>query len=295
MKKLFTLIFCFVSACVNGQVGWINFDPGFSDYHTFISIDTNFHNNIWQVGKPNKTVFTSAFSAPYAIVTDTLNPYPVNDTSVFILKIPGVLAGYVPAPFSVNDISFKYQLDIDSGTTVTLEISEDSGAHWTNIIDSLPEYYSWTEFGVPIDTPNLKVSTAGWTSFYVSREPFSAVPDSILFRFTFISDSNHVSRDGWIIDDIIYHYYYESVLQTQNDNLITLYPNPSKGNIFIHSEKQYQEEPTVIVYNTKGQEVYKTNNLASTGYLNLPLPDGTYTLKYVTKDEYCVKRIIIAK
>ena len=59
----------------------INFDSGDSLWNHAIIIDTvNFRQNIWQVGKPNKSVFTSAMSAPNVIVTDTLNPYPPSDT-----------------------------------------------------------------------------------------------------------------------------------------------------------------------------------------------------------------------
>src|ERR1051325_6932797 len=47
-------------------------------------IDSNMHhNNLWQVGVPQKTIFTSAHSFPKAIVTDVTNPYPINDTSSF--------------------------------------------------------------------------------------------------------------------------------------------------------------------------------------------------------------------
>ena len=50
-----------------------------------IEIDTN---SVWQIGPPNKEVhFKSASTVPNVIVTDTINPYPINDTSRFQIKI----------------------------------------------------------------------------------------------------------------------------------------------------------------------------------------------------------------
>ena len=78
-----------------------------------------------------------------------------------------------------------------------------------------------------------------------------------------------------------------------NNNLVSVYPNPSKGNIYNHSNYQNGNDGSVIVYNMQGQEVYNTNQLPPDGLLKLPFPDGVYTLRYSTMDEYCVKRIFI--
>ncbi len=52
-------------------------------YPLKIQIDTSQQGNIWQIGRPQKILFNLAFSIPNAIVTDTLNTYPINDTSSF--------------------------------------------------------------------------------------------------------------------------------------------------------------------------------------------------------------------
>lgn len=298
MKKFFTLIFCIASIGLHAQTwsAWeqITFDPGDTFYHSLVIIDTtHYHHNIWQIGKPNKTVFRSALSLPKAIVTDTTQPYPDNDTSVFVLKAPS--KAYCPI-YSGNSplvlFQFSYQLNIDSNAVARLEISVDSGVHWVNVKDSLPLHYSW--YSTPVD---LTVSTSGWNVLAISKCfycPDSS--DTVLFRFTFISDSVYSGKDGWMIDNIDFHYWCEGyVPQILNSNLINIYPNPTKGNIYIHSNQQNSEHGSVIVYNMQGQEVYKAEKLLPTGYLNLPLPGGVYTLKYFTDDEYCVKRIVIVK
>ena len=298
MKKFFTFIFCIGTIGLHAQT-WsaseqITFDPRDTFYHSLVIIDTiHYHHNIWQIGKPNKTVFTSAISLPNAIVTDTTHPYPVNDTSVFVLKAPS--KAYCPI-YSGNSplvlFQFSYQLNIDTNAVARLEISVDSGARWVNVKDSLPLHYSW--YSTPVD---LTVSTNGWNVFAILKCFYC--PDSIdtvLFRFTFISDSVSTNKDGWIIDNIDIGYYCEGgIPQIQNNNLINIYPNPSKGNLYIHSNQQNSAPGSVIVYNMQGQEVYKADKLPANGYLNLQLPDGIYTLKYLTDEEYCVKRIVIAK
>ena len=288
MKKLFTILCCIISLSAIAQTGpfYISFDASDTLYQHVIVIDTvNYHHNIWQVGKPNKTVFDSAYSYSNAIVTDTLNPYPANDTSAFMLKISGNVYDWW-----VGGISFYYQLDIDSGSFGRIDISTDNGSNWTNIT-SLPGPY-WIS-----DTPALNVSTTGWR-FYKINHSFELC-DTFLFRFTFISDSSISAKNGWIIDNISYNYMVESIPQLQNPNLITLYPNPSKGNIYIHTDKQPAKDPTIIIYDIRGREVYRTtkppgNNLTIPIAIGI-LPDGTYTLKYSTEDEYCTKQFIITR
>jgi len=62
----------------------INFDNTNNIKSVFID-SVNFRHNVWQIGKPQKSIFKSAYSIPNAIVTDTINPYPINDTSSFII------------------------------------------------------------------------------------------------------------------------------------------------------------------------------------------------------------------
>ena len=190
-------------------------------------------------------------------------------------------------------MKFFYQLDIDSGDIARIDVSLDNRLHWINVLDSLPFCFSWP-WGM--DTPSLTTSSAGWTQFNLRYDAIDCgLPDSfVYFRFTFISDSIDSVKDGWMIDEIGVSYVSEGISKLQNNNLISLYPNPSKGNIYIHPAKQYADTK-ITVYNTLGQEVYYTESPQPNGYLNLPLPNGTYTLKYAADDEYCVKRIVIAR
>ena len=90
MKKIYIIIILAIiglgaNAQTNYTVGiWhvINFDTSYK----YIHIDTS-GQNIWQVGIPQKTYFNSSYSPSRAIVTDTVNDYPVNNYSYFDLYI----------------------------------------------------------------------------------------------------------------------------------------------------------------------------------------------------------------
>jgi len=290
MKKLFVLFFCITSISADAQwalYNLITFDSGDVLYPIAINIDTmHYHHNIWQIGKPNKTFFTSAHSVPNAIMTDTLYPFPANDTSFFILKVPSTHL------FSnLGIVELFYELNIDSNALARVEISEDNGIRWVNVKDSLPSNYFWGAGG----RPNLSVSTSTWGLFSMSRcVTCPNVTDTVLFRFTFISDSVYSGKDGWIIDDIEIQYLREGVVSPiQDNNLISFYPNPSKGNIYIHSKKPISDNALISVYNVLGQEVYTNDKILSNSNINLQLPAGFYVLKYNDSKEQFSQQIII--
>jgi hypothetical protein len=62
----------------------LDFDSPFGLQHLTIDTVSN-PNNIWQIGKPQKIIFINAHSAPNVLVTDTINSYPTNDTSIFYI------------------------------------------------------------------------------------------------------------------------------------------------------------------------------------------------------------------
>ncbi len=258
MKKalLYFILFFIAIAPMQSFGQWsanniITFDPGDTLYPHLISIDTiNYHHNIWQIGKPNKTVFTSALSLPNAIVTDTLNPYPTNDTSAFILKMPFLvpITGWGLAP--TYRLQFSYQLKKDSNSIARLEVSQDNGMNWYNTKDTLPSDFWWDSWW----TPNLSDTTTDWTIFEINVDtnPF-AITDTFLFRFTFISDSVFAHKDGWIIDNIGLNYYVEGIPILKNTNLIDIYPNPTTTSLTITSSNAINQ---ITITNLLGQTIY---------------------------------------
>lgn len=303
MRPLLTIMLAFVSFAANGQYYWSeSFDNPASPYRSKFHIDTtNYHHNIWQIGRPHKTTFDSlsVFSPPNVIVTDTANTYPPDDTSVFIIAHR---FNHTPR-FSLN---FWYKLDIDSLAITKIEISGDSGLNW---IDPMKEDTTYMFYwGIK---PRLDTSTSTWQNFQLNMERWAlAIPggadtfphyrtsDTILFRFTFISDTDtSVHRDGWMMDNFsISNAFMEgSVKNVIDESLIDIYPVPSSGVVYYALHGQKPENNELVIYNMLGQQVYKEWNIRSSGYIDLDLPNGNYMLKYSKHGVNTVKKMEICR
>jgi len=275
MKHLL-LILIFFPLFAKAQWGCYNdisFDSGYPvpqylDWRVAVTIDTtNCHHNIWQVGKPHKDSFTTGWYSRNAIVTDTLNPYLPNDTSVFILKVP---AKFYDGLFwhSFTDFSFVYRLDIDTGAIARVEISDDAGWHWTSVTDSLPSGFSWS--GAPAV---LISSTTTWTGFNLNVGGLGT-DTTVFFRFTFISDSVTTLKDGWIIDDIDIGYWCEEAASLLAHDAYTIYPNPAGNILAISAPTKIQ---SVAIQNTLGQMVRRETCNGPTVQIDVAeLPGGLY-------------------
>src|SRR5690348_2572222 len=108
MKKIILGFFflLFINACFAQPPYYdtIGFEGGIHN----LRIDTSQANNLWQVGKPSKIVFNSAYSIPSAIVTDTINPYPPNNISSFTICEPLI-------HYNLYHLSFTHKYNTDYG------------------------------------------------------------------------------------------------------------------------------------------------------------------------------------
>ena len=90
MKKHFLFIIVALNVLiVNGQMPdtiGIFTVMSFENSSPYLSI-VPLPQNIWQIGVPHKTFFNTAYTLPNAIVTDTMNVYPVNNSSAFELIV----------------------------------------------------------------------------------------------------------------------------------------------------------------------------------------------------------------
>jgi len=79
-----TIILVTISCCFAFSQQENDFD---GETNLPVFLDSTQSNNIWQIGRPNKTQFTNAISQPNALVTDTILTYPTNNASSFTFKI----------------------------------------------------------------------------------------------------------------------------------------------------------------------------------------------------------------
>ncbi|MBS1644384.1 MAG: T9SS type A sorting domain-containing protein [Bacteroidetes bacterium] len=299
MRKLILWVFLLLGSSL----------PTFAQYAIYTSFDYQYEidifkqhfyidslahpNSKWQLGHPNKTVFNAAFSNPNALVTDTLNALPPNDTSViYFSKVTNILHQTHGA-----SLKFEFQLDGDSADFGTVELSLDSGRSW---IDPIKEDKTYNMHWIG-GKPTLKGTTNGWKYYHLDLQylftkqwdKFPIVRASrVLLRFTYITDSDTARHDGWIIDDFKLIDNYEAVPEIRNDQLIAIYPNPVQNVLYIQPQKSNQSAQ-VQIYNYAGQLVL-SQSLFNGGQVNMSsLPNGFYMLKYVEAQGFAMKSFVI--
>ena len=174
------------------------------------------HGGVWQIGAPQKQVFTTAYSVPNVIVTDTLHTYPPNDTSRF--TIVGLAGQGWNWPHTVA-LSGYYQADTDSlNDFATIEVSYNPDSAWIDLIRDtvLAPLIYWSD-----GAPSFTGTTNGWQYFNANLSEMMShlfpsghqveVGDTIRWRFTFISDSLDNDRDGIMFDDLYFEDWAEGI------------------------------------------------------------------------------------
>ncbi len=306
MKKfLFLFPLSILSFTLFGQVTCGNiampenwrFDDNSSPYGYLLQIDkVSNPNNIWQIGTPQKTFISEAYSSPNVIITDTINHYPPNDTSVFIFK--HIDQGGYSTPHSA-ELAGYYKVNSDSLNDFgTIEISLDKGVTWINLLtDNIySSYYDWQT-----PKPVLTGNSDGWQNFWVRLarlgEPFNVEPgDTILLKFTFISDANSDELDGLAYDNFQFCDGVEGIGDIQDTDLISVFPNPTNNLLYIISNKPHPKQ-AIQVFSYTGQLLFEDRNFSSdfidTKKLNLK--DGVYFLKYSDTKKSSLKTFIVGK
>lgn len=271
----------------------INFDYP-NAYSDLLIIDTAAnHDNIWQIGVPNKAVFNSAYSGAHAIVTDVDSAYPTNDTSSFILMNYRYSPDYIQGGANMLYLNFWYKMNSDTLTDFgKVEASIDNGKTWINFLteDSIYGFRWWAP------KPVLTGRLTGWQRFALDLSSLTynvGFSDTLLYRFTFISDSIQTNKDGWMIDDINYVDMWEGIEDFGFNDLITIYPNPTKGEISFENKNEKVQVYDINICDIDGRVVL--NQKVYSNRLKLDLPNGLYFMRLADTEHVYMKKLIIEK
>ena len=252
-----------------------------------INIDAS-PSNIWQIGQPQKTIFNNAATAPNAIVTDTANHYPTNNTSSFLFGLNNNLFNW-----GILAIQWTQKLDMDSKKDGgVIEFSTDTGNTWFNAFNN-PYVYNFYGFNPENqDTlANGDYAFSGtdstwkniWLCFDVSWLSFT---DSLMFRYTLKTDLINNNKEGWIIDNFIAHNtFIHTVNEIKQEVYMTANPNPTTGIIDISTKKidEFHIIEKIELVNIKGDIVQQWG--VSPTKFNIDIsnhPNGIYFLKVKT-------------
>lgn len=288
-----TLMFFFSiqGICQYGVLG-INFES--EDVNNqFIEIDYGANpNNIWQIAVPNKPLFDAAHSPTHVMITDANEPYPVNDTSSFILKFERDEDDYNLGGANVLlSLSFWYKINSDTLTDYgKIEVSADDGLSWIDIMteDEIYGFY-WME-----EKPVLSGNSRGWQYFSVDISELTysvGFCDTLLYRFSFISDDVQTNKEGWIIDDFGLDDMYEGIEDFGNPDLITIYPNPAANEVMVSANNILLQSCEVLDF--AGKSIFKQS--MDMGRLQFDLPDGMYVLKFFDNRKVYIKKLLIVR
>ena len=184
------------------------------------------------------------------MITDTINTYPINNMSSFVVSYPS---------FNCADIQGDYFCDTDSLNDYgTIELSIDNGQSWIDLINDNANAQSSYK-------PNLTGNSGGWQFFnlvfYNYTQTFQE--DSVLVKFSFISDSIDTQHDGIMFDNLTFCISTNTQNLSQLNNL-KVFPNPT-SDILNFQFEELIDNAEVRIYSSIGQLVRQTA---------LPLPQN---------------------
>ena len=197
-------------------------------------------NNTWQIGKPQKTLFNSARSVPRVIVTDTLNPYPVNNVSSFTFGVP--LQNNFGNP--IYALRWTQKLDLDAGLDGGIVEFSNDKVNWQNAHNN-PNSYQFYGFtpATKVTLPSGEQAFSGhdntWRDLWLCvKSSFADQNDTLYFRFTLKSDGIQTNKEGWMIDNFIFsNTIIHPVKEISQLDPVVVYPNITTGIVNIEMKK----------------------------------------------------------
>lgn len=260
-------------------------------------------NDLWQMGRPGKSVFNASYGGNRAMVTDTLNPYASSSKSYFQIRTINTRGD------NQTRLQFYHQFDTDTLKDYGYVMySIDGGDHWSMcqdtsfLLDSACYQYSeiWQHryFFEPITGSTSQVeplfsgSESKWVreEFYFSWYVLSkkgtegsefqyCSPDSILFRFYFESDSINNPGDGWMIDNIWVTWDFSGDVPPGMESGVQVFPNPARDEAMISAAIPIAR---VELYNAQGQIVRRFHPHSESANLDLRgLNEGIYFVRLI--------------
>ena len=307
MKQLYILIILWLcSQSIKSQSGQVYqyFDGANTTPSTsiLVTIQTS-STNIWQIGKPQKTLFSSASTTPNVIVTDTISYYPSKNVSTFTFAM---VNSFPWGPGSIMALRWKQKLDMDQGLDGGIvEYSTNSGSTWVNSMNnpSLYNYYGWqpaSKDTLPTGQYCFSGTDNVWRDIWLCMSPMtSSLNDTIMFKFTFKLDSINTNKEGWMIDNMMgYFTLIHPVKQASQSEYLSVYPNITNGMLNVEAKK-YKDDDAILkmeLVNMEGKVVETFGHNKLKVVLDISKhPAGLYHLNVVTNRKSTSHAIILEK
>lgn len=281
MKKIALIFFNLLLIIVAyAQEEYLYLDFETSKWKNYIYFDTT-SQNLWMVGKPSKKLFNTGYRSEHSIITDSAKAYPANNNSVFFLKSKLVIKPHY--------LTLRFKFKINSDTLkdfFKLHVSFDKGVKWTPLLeDSIPKEIRFqfdNDFGGTHKPQTISGNLSDWFEIYYDLADYyrnlKIETDTIIFKFSFLSDSINSFKEGLIIDNIILSQYWESVMDAKKSQIQT-YPNPCSNRLFINEAIYDDVNFDINIFNSKGIIIRNSEKINISNGINIQnLPAGFYHL-----------------
>lgn len=239
MKRFLHLITFLATTSTSFSQTWTQYFDGADTSGYFVDVviapDST---NCWQVGRPSKNIFDTASTIPNAILTDSINSYPINNFSSFGFSLlPDMF------PWGIIAIQWKQKLDMEFGKDGGLiEYSIDR----VNWIDAFNNPYVYNFYG--FDPSNVTTIAGGngafsgtdstWKDVWLCYDnSWASTFDTIHFRFTLKSDTTDTQQEGWMIDNLMVHLTMIHTVDEIQQEYLKVFPTLTEGIVNIKAKK----------------------------------------------------------
>lgn len=270
-----------------------------TEYHNnFNAETTDFIGNFFSLNTP------SGFDNG-AIQTN--DPYPLgfglDSTSYFTFTLK------TPITISASNSIIRFdEIVLVEGHTNGVVFGTDAFNDYTIVEGSKDNGETWIPFADGYDA----VGVAGWVNavnnnaagnknLFQSRTINMKTSgdfntgDNVLIRFRLFSNETINSR-GWTIDNL---YIQNPItgIETLADAAISIYPNPTQGNLTVEAEAATLPEFTIELISTTGQKIYQATQTVQNGKMvhTIPsqgFPAGMYLVKISNGSQSTAQKVI---
>lgn len=275
MRKKLLLALLLIAGSVtfsNAQIdyGWSTLDSSKIEFHPDSAI--SLHNgsliidtsgiSVWQLGTTTKSFFDTAAG----IMTDTSQFYPVNSNDGFVVKMRR-------KDHTIFSFVHKYQTTAGKDGGI-VEVSVDSGLTWNNIIGSCYDHviggFKYENMYSNLDTiighiPAFTGTSSGWDTTYIQvwnalpvrvTGSCPTLPDTIYFRFRFISDSVADNLDGWLLGGFrAENHIYPGAVNEIKQDVLAVAPNPSASGVFTFPALEQKNKYRITITDVQGRTI----------------------------------------
>ncbi|MEO8085352.1 MAG: T9SS type A sorting domain-containing protein [Bacteroidota bacterium] len=178
-----------------------------------------------------------------------------------------------------------------SGISDTLEVvaSTDCGANWTSI------YKKWQDSLSTVavtSTPFVPTTAADWRQEIIDLTPFT-FSDNVILKFRNINNN----QNNLYIDDVNLS-FLTGIAETLDGNVVSIYPNPSSGNITINSSRLTSSNLKITLCDAVGRQVLAGNYPLPLLEINLDLAsfsNGIYLIHLENGNESFTQKLVLSR